>query len=432
MQSYENILDTIEIQHILNDSMILENKVKLDEQGVVNFSYKLPWNIQQKLSMTFNIDIPNQIPMRWIRGDTKPHIDHSWDHNTFENTYLIYLTDSDGLFFIGEDTYPIKSGYGYKFQEGLMHGTSHVVEDRLLIGPFNEHGVSVGYIGINYFTSSIMDTLLFQDPTSTGTLLSISEINYINTTPSDPRHNPAFTSTYTIPNGYQQNGWVYSSSGSYGTTDLNGVTATDGSSYPTNSSYSTDGGVAIYPLLGQVVCFKEGTNILIYDEETQQEIYRPIEKLRVNDMVKTYRHDYKKIAMIGRSEIMNPSHNQRIKNRLYRLSEEMYPDLIDDLYMTGSHAILVKEITPKEREHLISQFKKIYVTEDRYRLMTCVDERATPWEKEGLFNIYHFALEDENIYRNFGIYANGLLVETTSQWSFTQKSNFIDIDTTIN
>jgi hypothetical protein len=55
------------------------------------------------------------------------------------------------------------------------------------------------------------------------------------------------------------------------------------------------------------------------------------------------------------------------------------------------------------------------VTDDKYRLMAHLDNRAVPYEKEGVFNIYHIALENENNYWNYGIFANGLLVETCSK-----------------
>ena len=47
--------------------------------------------------------------------------------------------------------------------------------------------------------------------------------------------------------------------------------------------------------------------------------------------------------------------------------------------------------------------------------MACLDERAEPYLEEGLFNIWHFALENNDYYMNYGIYANGLLVETSSK-----------------
>jgi hypothetical protein len=44
-----------------------------------------------------------------------------------------------------------------------------------------------------------------------------------------------------------------------------------------------------------------------------------------------------------------------------------------------------------------------------------LDERATPYLEKGLFNIWHIALDNNDYYMNYGIYANGLLVETCSK-----------------
>jgi hypothetical protein len=47
--------------------------------------------------------------------------------------------------------------------------------------------------------------------------------------------------------------------------------------------------------------------------------------------------------------------------------------------------------------------------------MACLDERAKPWVSQGAYTIWHFALEHEDTGKNYGVYANGLLVETTSK-----------------
>ena len=52
-----------------------------------------------------------------------------------------------------------------------------------------------------------------------------------------------------------------------------------------------------------------------------------------------------------------------------------------------------------------------------------VDERAEPWASEGTYTIWHFALENEDIKMNYGVYANGLLVETCSINTMRTKSN---------
>jgi hypothetical protein len=58
----------------------------------------------------------------------------------------------------------------------------------------------------------------------------------------------------------------------------------------------------------------------------------------------------------------------------------------------------------------------IYVTDKRYRLIAMIDERAEPFQEDGVFSIWHLALENNDEFMNYGIYANGgLVVETTSK-----------------
>ena len=59
--------------------------------------------------------------------------------------------------------------------------------------------------------------------------------------------------------------------------------------------------------------------------------------------------------------------------------------------------------------------KRLYMTDNKLRLFTYLDLKAEPYSKEGIFNIYHLALENENYFSNYGIYANGLLVESCSK-----------------
>jgi len=48
-------------------------------------------------------------------------------------------------------------------------------------------------------------------------------------------------------------------------------------------------------------------------------------------------------------------------------------------------------------------------------LIACLDGRAEPYTEEGLHTIWHLALEHDDYYMNYGCYASGLLVETTSK-----------------
>jgi hypothetical protein len=170
-------------------------------------------------------------------------------------------------------------------------------------------------------------------------------------------------------------------------------------------------------------CFKEGSKILCYDSINKTEVYVPVENLRVGDFVKTLKNGYLKIEMIGKTKIYNSGDQQRIKERLYRCSQEKYPELTEDLIITGCHSLLVDWLTQEQGTKIMAEHGRIYETDGKPRLMAYLDEKAQPYEKEGIFTIYHFALENENDRWNYGVYANGLLVETCSKGYLRELSN---------
>jgi hypothetical protein len=159
-------------------------------------------------------------------------------------------------------------------------------------------------------------------------------------------------------------------------------------------------------------CFLEGTKILCF--ENNQPVYRSVETLRKGDLVKTIYNGYMPVYMMGTTSIYNPGNDYRVTNRLYKCPKEKYPTLFEDLYITGCHSILVPEMTDDQWENTKAVNGNIYVTDNHFRLIACADEKAEPFNKEGFMNIYHIALEHHEIYMNYGIYANGLLVESCS------------------
>jgi hypothetical protein len=144
--------------------------------------------------------------------------------------------------------------------------------------------------------------------------------------------------------------------------------------------------------------------------------YIPIQDLQKGDLVKTLKHDYKPIHMIGFSEIYHPASTTRITQQLYRCSHTVYPGVFEDLILAGGHSILVDVfISREQREQTLEVNGDIFATDGRYHLPVCLDERASVYETDGTFTVYHLALENTNMYMNYGIYANGLLVETCSK-----------------
>jgi hypothetical protein len=168
-------------------------------------------------------------------------------------------------------------------------------------------------------------------------------------------------------------------------------------------------------------CFLEGTKILCF--ENNEDVYREIESLRKGDLVKTIYNGYMPIHMIGTTSIYNPGNDYRVTNRLYKCSREKYPTLFEDLYITGCHSILVPRMTQDQWDNTKAVNGTIYVTDNHFRLIACADEKAEPFNKEGFMNIYHIALEHQDILMNYGIYANGLLVESCSERNLRYLSN---------
>jgi hypothetical protein len=167
--------------------------------------------------------------------------------------------------------------------------------------------------------------------------------------------------------------------------------------------------ISVYTPNPSVTCFKEDTKILTLKG------YVPIQNLRKGDFVKTLQNSYIPINMIGKRKMFNSGDTERIKDRLYVCKNEEYPEIFEELVITGCHSILVEEFNGNEKKKTEEILGDIYLTEDKYRLPACVDERAKPYEEKGEFTIYHIALDNDDYYMNYGVYANGLLVETCSQ-----------------
>jgi len=308
--SYTNILSAEDINYLNQLPEVLEAKSELDNttSGKIYFSVNLTESIRNVLTSRFGLDLSgiSTIPMRWIKGDTAPHVDVG--ASKFDHTYLVYLNSSPGELVVDGTMYPILENTGYVFNEGLSHTTHNTgLEPRLMIGPMSEQAFAVGF----------------------------------------------------------------------------------------------------------VPCFLEGSMILC--QVDGKDTYVPVEQLKAGTLVKTSCDGYKKVELIGKADIKNSGTTERLQNRLYKCSPAKYPELKDDLFITGCHGILVDSITDAQREETIKQLGKVVTIDKKHRLMACLDDRAEPWASEGTYTIWHFALEHANINMYYGVYANGgLLVETCS------------------
>ena len=147
-QQFSNVLSNEIIDYILSCPEVINAKNRIESRNLTAtseyFILPLTDTIRSALVDQFGIEFSqSSIPMRWVLGDTPSHDDHSI--SDFANTYLVYLTDSNGHLVIEGVQYPIQRGYGYVFPEGLSHETIGTLsEPRLLLGPMSESGIVVG------------------------------------------------------------------------------------------------------------------------------------------------------------------------------------------------------------------------------------------------------------------------------------------------
>ena len=418
-----NLLSSIEIQTLLDHDDVIKNKEILNQENVVKFAIELSETMKNKLSIGLGIDLSkiNHIPMRWVKGDTESHKD--FGHSEFENTYLIYLTESIGDLIIDNESYLMNAGSGYIFSKGIEHSTVNTENtERLILGPMSESGFVVG---IPILTPPVLTSLSpTSGPLEGGNSLTI----YIANSSYDlgsPFDNPVTlqlgTNLYNVYDYILAEDLLSINVPSLpavleaGVYDL--FISSPFGPYSNSLPYT-------YGSSPQNPCFKEDTKIL-----TDQG-YKLIQDLRKGDLVKTLLHGFLPIDMIGKREMYHPVSHHRIKDQLYKCSKDQFGDeVFEPLILTGSHSILVDEfISHEQREKVVEVNGDTYVTDDKYRLPACADPRASVYEHLGTYTIYHVALENGDYYMNYGIYANGLLVESCSKRYLKELSNMTLIE----
>ena len=394
---YNSVLSDEDIRYLNTLPEVLTAKASLDakQSGKAYFSVRVTDSIRAVLLSRFGLEfsLDSSIPMRWIKGDTAPHIDSGASH--FENTYLLYLNSSPGELIIDSQSYPIEANTGFVFNEGLNHETINTgTEPRLLLGPMSEAGIPVGGANITYYET---------------------QANALATTAAI---------------GYNNDSFIVGNVSSGTTGGFTSWRIASNSIGPANQSLVYTNGQTLagtqyahyYHLYPSVPCFLEGTTILCQVEGVES--YVPVEQLKNGTLVKTSLDGFKKVVGVGKGSIQNPGNDERIENRLYKCSPSKYPALKEDLYITGCHSILEFPLTEEQNEATVKHLGRLFVTDKKHRLMACLDERAEPWNSEGEYTIYHFALENTDILMNYGVYANGgLLVETCNINFLNNKSN---------
>lgn len=162
-------------------------------------------------------------------------------------------------------------------------------------------------------------------------------------------------------------------------------------------------------------CFYKNAKILCLINDEEQ--YVPVSELKKGDYVKTYKHGFKKIELIGSRNILGNNDDNDEKNSLYKC--KYTEDGLDNLIITGLHSIIVDNTSDVERER---QRGLTRTFEDKQLLLAMASDDFEKLEREPdeIYTVYHFVLEDsdEAELSRFGVWANGILAETCDKKLF--------------
>ena len=152
------------------------------------------------------------------------------------------------------------------------------------------------------------------------------------------------------------------------------------------------------------ICYNKGTKILCVVNEI--EVYRLIEELQPGDLVKTYLHGNLPIELIKSNKMVN--NPDKWADCMYSLPSDGFNDLI----VTGGHSILKRMVNDLDSGewvncHRFSKIDKLFL----HRAAFCKDFKKLT--DTNIYTYYHLSLKGRNERQRYGIWANGVLSEST-------------------
>jgi alpha-tubulin suppressor-like RCC1 family protein len=203
---------------------------------------------------------------------------------------------------------------------------------------------------------------------------------------------------------------------------------------------------------GPINCFSEGTRILSLNNSqselseqsigclnnsqkgldenfnmTFKEEYKLVQDLQVGDFVKSYRHGYRKISKMLSGTFVNNPTDIDVGNCMYKMIKTDDNGLIDDVTITRNHGVLVERLSETEEKKV--DMNNLEVIDG---LISIIAGKCDNFEKVKdikRYKYYHFSLEtDGDNDRRFGVWANGLLVETPSNNMMDNVTNVKPLD----
>jgi hypothetical protein len=166
-------------------------------------------------------------------------------------------------------------------------------------------------------------------------------------------------------------------------------------------------------------CFNEGTKILSLNKQLEEE-YISIENLRKGDLVKSYKHGYRKVDLIGKNVMIN--NPELFTSCMYKMEKTDENGLLEDLIITGGHSLLVDDLGSfKEENDKLFSGETLRI-DDKYLLLAGVSSDFVKLDNTDKYTYYHFVLENNgDDEERFGVWANGVLTETPSKNFLLQR-----------
>jgi hypothetical protein len=217
----------------------------------------------------------------------------------------------------------------------------------------------------------------------------------------------------------------------FGSTDYTSLTL-----YEDGYIYFGSASMRVYNT-NMMICFDKGTKILCLNKQFEEE-YIPIENLKKGDLVKSYKHGYRKIYSIGNNFMIN--NPNQFNACMYKLEKTEDNKLTDDLIVTGGHSVLVDSLGIYEEETR-KIMNGLQMIDDKYLLLSSLSKDFIKLDNNDSYNYYHFILENNDSYNyyhfilennddeneRFSVWANGILTETPNKKTFINSDLIIKL-----
>lgn len=156
------------------------------------------------------------------------------------------------------------------------------------------------------------------------------------------------------------------------------------------------------------ICFNYDTKIMCLNKsfrsKDDKDVYIPIQNINKTNMVKTYKHGYKKVIEIRVGTFINDPKDPY--KSMYIMRQNDNNGLTEDLIVTGAHSVLEDRLIRSE----MKKQRKIEKIEDKFLVTANVSRKFSVIENNNLYTYYHIVLEGG---KKYGIWANGILTEST-------------------